>query len=167
MTGRTTLIGALVILVSMPIALLVFQNLWRARMEQPLPEVRPPVSTSSRDQRGPAAPVEVVAPAPAVPLRPVDELLIGVFEGRGPGPGTDLLPDGPRVDLTANGGTSIARVDLDRDGKMDEVWIIRMDEIVREVSPRDDGVVEDRYAWQNGTWVTLPSTAPGARPGVP
>jgi hypothetical protein len=154
-----TLIGALVILVSMPIALFVFQNMWRARMEQPLPEARPPVRSAARIERSPA-PAPENPPAPTVALRPVDELLIGVFEGRGPGPGTDLLPDGPRVDLLAKGDGSVARVDLDRDGAWDEVWAIRLDEVVREVSPRDDGHLTERWAWTNGAWAPLPPASP-------
>lgn len=168
MSGRVgpTLIGALVILVSMPVALFVFQGMWRSRINQPLPEVRPLAKSPSRIQRGPAA-TPATSPPPTVPfdlpgsaarqpLRAVDELLIGVFEGRGPEPGKDLLPGGARVDLAAESTGSVARVDLDRDGKWDEVWTIRVDEIVREVSPQDDGDLRERYAWVNGGWVLLP-----------
>lgn len=162
-----TLIGALVILVTMPIALFVFLHMWRNRMERELPPTRlarteiPAVLDEPKEPE--AAPPR---PAPKVPLRPVDELLIAVFEGRGVSPGQNLMPDGPRVDLSEERNGSLARVDLDRDGSWDEVWSIRLDEIVRYVSPQDDGELTDRYSWMNGEWVPL-STGPPIPAGAP
>jgi hypothetical protein len=167
-TSGPVWIGALVILVSMPIALFVFQGMWRSRLTRTLPPVSAPApAPAPAPPPAPAsasAPVPVPAPAPAVELRPVDELLLAVFEGRGVAPGRDLMPNGPRVDLSAERGRSVGRVDLDRDGKWDEVWSIELDEVRRYVSPLDDDQLTERYAWTNGAWVPLtsPTTPPEA-----
>jgi hypothetical protein len=103
---------------------------------------------------------EPVAAASTVPLRPVDELLLGVFAGNEVPEGRDVMPDGPRVTLTKTPDGHGARVDLDRDGTWDEVWSIRADEVLRYVSPNDDGDMSDRYSWANGEWVPMTSGPP-------
>jgi len=158
-TAGPTLIGALVILVTMPIALFAFQGMWRARMTR---ELSPPPVAVRRDEPAPKAitpPPEAPAP-PKATLRPVDELLIGLLEGHDVPNGTNVMPDGPRVDLSAQRNGHLARVDLDRDGKWDEVWSIELDAITRYVSPLDNGEMTDRYSWMNGDWVPLSASPP-------
>jgi hypothetical protein len=147
-----TLMLAITILVAVPLSTMVWYQSWRARLTAPLP----PVPTHAElDHQPPAA-----APAPAVAqFRPVDTLLFSVFEGRGPPPGKDLLPEGPRVDLEPGPERGIGRVDLDRDGSWDEVWTIGNDELTREFSPNDDGKLTERAEWQGGHWVPVPVAA--------
>jgi hypothetical protein len=147
-----TLLLALGILVAVPVGTMVWYRSWRARLMEPLSPL--PTGTAAREH-----PVAPAAEPPHAELRPVDQLLIGVFEGKGPPPGNDLLPDGPRVDLEAGTGHSVARLDLDRDGKWDEVWTIAPDGIVRAVSPDDDGRQTQKYEWMANNWAPIAAAA--------
>jgi hypothetical protein len=150
-SGGLTLLLALGILVTVPIGTMAWYRGWRARLMEPLSPL--PARTTPQ-----LAPEEVPEP-PGPALRPVDELLIGVFEGKGPEAGKDLLPDGPRVDLAAGTGHGVAHVDLDRDGNWDEVWTIEADGISRTVSPADDGHQTATYQWLAGAWVPTAAEA--------
>lgn len=68
----------------------------------------------------------------------------------------DVAPDAPyRIDLLRRGDVPIvagARVDLDRDGRWDEVWSAGDGAVFREVSPEDDGRHTERHRWTGRTW---------------
>jgi hypothetical protein len=120
--------------------------------------------------QGPVSPP--VAPAPVIPsppppepppipeMRPVDQVVIRFLERPQREPvRQDAAPQEPfRVDMLATEGrVSGARVDLDRDNQWDEEWVLPVPgvpggQIIRRVSPEDNGVYEEHYVWGYGRW---------------
>lgn len=126
---------------------------WRAQVEAD----RPPSAPGPVAEPGLPAPPGPAdgAPAHEAVLRPVDRAMFALVESAfRMEPKTDLRPKEPyRIDFAKpDDGPPRAMLDLDRDGQFDEVWTYGP-QIVREVSPADDGRWTERFRWEGSDWV--------------
>jgi hypothetical protein len=131
----------------LPLGLGQLFTAWRATMPQD-PGPPPPALAP--------APAATPAPERVANLRPVDGVMFSLAEGAFRMKAQpDVRPDGPyRIDFLGSvDGRPQAKVDLERDGRFDEVWTYEMP-IRREVSPADDGPAE-QYTWDGYDWVRI------------
>jgi hypothetical protein len=96
-------------------------------------------------------------PPEIVPLRPVDTEVFALAKKGSPVDIPDASPGKPyKIGLFhERGGKSLSRakIDLDRDGKWDEIWWVDLPLAKREVSPNDDERYTDVYRLRNGKWL--------------
>ena len=90
--------------------------------------------------------------------RPLDETIINELlpKDLGAAEALDVLPGDVQVNLYQDDGAPrVTRVtlDLDRDGKLDELWKVEGSRVRRAVSTADDEGYDQMWLWQNGLWL--------------
>ncbi|MEZ4237357.1 MAG: hypothetical protein R3F59_14655 [Myxococcota bacterium] len=150
--GSSTLSNALLLLgavAALPVIGGSLASMYRAQDVTLAPMGRGEAAPSAPDRTLPPPP-----PPPAVPLREVDHAVLRLSERRLRGTHEDdVYPDAAfRVDLDGAGGTATgARIDLDRDGHVDEVWTFQP--LERRVGEGADAM---RFVWGPSGWEAPP-----------
>lgn len=95
-------------------------------------------------------------PKVTVALRPIDRQVLELTKKDiGMAVVNDAIPGAARVGVrrpVQSKAVSSAEIDLDRDGNVDEVWSLR-GEVMRRVSPADNGDYTEDYILENDKWV--------------
>lgn len=148
---------ALVVFVVVPVILSSTFTAIRAtqmRQEREVAKFEPP------PEAPPAPPAAEPDPEVLPEMRPVDETAMTVMETPMNAPVlADATPGQPfriQLERAANGfAVSKLHIDLDRDGKFDEVWTLGSP-IRRDVSPNDDGALTEHTVWSDRGWAPAP-----------
>lgn len=151
------LLFAVIVLVVVPVILSSAFTAVRAtqlRQERDAARFEPPPEAPAPTP--PAEPEPEVLPA----LRPVDEAAMAVMETPMDAPVlADATPGQPfRIQLEcgpSGAGAAKLHIDLDRDGKFDEVWTLGSP-MLRDVSPTDDGSLTEHTVWSDRGWAPAP-----------
>jgi hypothetical protein len=92
-----------------------------------------------------------------IPLRPMDKDIFAKIENGDFKNIDDVFPDRPyRVSMVRNaldGYIVIVRVDLNRNGKIDERWRLTKEDVERTVAPADDVKYYDDFTLRIGRWI--------------
>jgi hypothetical protein len=156
MNSRSMVVVALFALVVFIVVPVILASTFTAIRATQLRQEREVVRFEPPPEAAPAPPPAEPEPEVMPELRPVDEAAMAVMETPMDAPVlADATPGQPfRIQLERGpNGVSASKlhIDLDRDGKFDEVWTLGSP-MRRDVSPNDDGALTEHTAWTDRGW---------------